>query len=121
MNFEPIIDHRRLHVTAVFPVADVEALVCRIAGRRNVDSYSLHDHLNELVQAKLPKGATLRMTQRHGDYLFVIEYDLPAARVAYMEYRILLAVGKACKAFWGIHKIGKTPEYRAQWRKENPL
>ena len=120
-NFTPTIDHRRLHVVAVFPVQDAELLVFRIAERRFIDHNRLHDALYEQVKSKLPKGSTLRETQAHGDYLFVIEYDVPFSRVVYMEKRILIAVRKACQAFWGSHKIGKTPEYRAQWRKENLL
>lgn len=120
MKFAASIAGRSLHVSAVFPVQNADLLIGRIADRRNHDAQDLRDALYAQVKAKLPKGATLREFHYYADYLFVIEYDLPAARVAYMEYRILVAVGKACKAFWGIHKIGKTPEYRAQWRKENP-
>lgn len=120
-KFQPVIDHRRLHVLGVFPVKDADLLVFSIAERRFIDHNTLNDALYAQVQTKLPKGAMLRETQVHGDYLFVIEYDVPLSRVAYMEKRILIAVRKACEAFWGIHKIGKTPEFKAQWRKENPL
>lgn len=121
MNFEPAIECRRLYVRCVFPVAHIEFLLSDVEERRGVGPGQLEDALDQLIKAKLPKDALLRETLVYGDICFVIEYDVPATRVAYMEKRILIAVRRACKAFWGIHKIGKTPEFKAQWRKENPI